>query len=109
MDAQQLALLPPWLQVALSILAFAAAAWVYFTGLFKKLPVPPAANAPKDVIIPSLTIADSKIIEAWIVELRTGNLQDKDRADLVRRALFILEQMNDRIGSIEHELKRRGG
>lgn len=104
MDPQQLALLPPWLQVALSILAFVAAAWVYFSGLFKKLPPVPTS---KDVVVPSLTIADSKIIESWIIEIRNGNAQDKDRGEMVRKALFTLELINDRLERIEHLLKHR--
>lgn len=73
---QGLETLPPWAQVAMSIGVFLVAAWAYLRGLFKTAP-PPA----KDVVVPSLTIADNAVIKEATATLREANrLSEAHRA-----------------------------
>lgn len=108
---EQLAVLPPWLQITLSVVGFAGATWVYMSGLFKSLPQPlprsiAAAEASKDVVVPALTIADREQIERWIDEMRKSNASDSRQTETLNRLIFTLETIDRRLEDVYHQLKR---
>lgn len=92
--------LPPWLQIILSIAMFAVTAWVYFSGAFKRLPPPPS----KDVVVPSLSIADSQQIQNWIDSLRENTRLEREQAEASRKTVWLLEEINGRLARMEHDL-----
>jgi len=102
--SQSLSVLPPWFQAVLSILIFIATGFAYYQGLFKKLPLPKEA---KDVIVPSISIADSQAIRDWVEALKEGNRYEKDNGENLFRIVMLLELLLKRLESVEHLLHRR--
>lgn len=102
--SQSLSVLPPWFQALLSILIFVATGWAYYQGLFKKLPGP---TATKDVIVPSISIADSQTIQNWIDALKENNRHDKDNGEHLFRIVMLLELILKRLEQVEHILHKR--
>lgn len=101
-SAELVALLPPWLQAVLSILMFGAGLYVYFTGLFKKLP---QAKPSQEVVVPSVSNNSAKAIEDWVSGIRTGQASERERLDLLRELLFVVRNIDDRMEAIDHRLK----
>lgn len=102
--SHSLSVLPPWFQAILNVLIFIATGYAYYQGLFKKLPT---AKDSKDVIVPSISIADSQTIQGWIDTLKEGNRYEKDNAEHLFRIVMLLELILKRVEQVEHALKNR--
>lgn len=69
-------------------------------------------NAPptsKDVIVQSLTVADTKAITEWSKTLQHTAALLKDRSEFERKMLFEAETTNALLNDIKHILKRSSG
>lgn len=98
----ELASLPPWLQVVLSILVFIITAAVYIRGLFKKAP----DFDGKDVAVPSLAFADSVALRGLVEALRQGNKAQEEAREINRRIEQHLAMINERTKDILHLMIR---
>jgi len=78
------------------------AAWAYLRGLFKTAP-PPA----RDVVVPSLTIADNAAIADSVATLREADRHMRDRNNLDREILFHLKLATEHLEGIKHALVDR--
>lgn len=89
--------LPLWVQLVAGAIGFAIAAYALVSGHLKKLSDP---YVSKDVIVPTMTIADSKSIQALAQELaqwQNARRYDheilKDILDIQRETVGILRDM----------------
>jgi len=62
---------------------------------------PPAS---KDVVVPSLTVADTEAITQWSKTLQQTNILLKDRSEFERKMLFEAETTNALLNDIKHYL-----
>lgn len=86
---QGLDTLPPWAQVVLSIATFLAVAFAWLRGMFKNLPAP-----TRDVVVPSVTVADGAVINRLTETLRETNR--------------LMEGIHDRDLHLQAEFRRMG-
>jgi hypothetical protein len=96
---QGLETFPPWAQITLSVIGFIIAAAAYFRGLFKTAPPP-----SKDVVIPSLTVADNAVIADAAATLKEANHHLRDRNHLDREMLFHMKMQTEHLEDIKHAL-----
>jgi hypothetical protein len=97
---QGLETFPPWAQITLSIIGFIVAATAYFRGLFKTAPPP-----SRDVVIPSLTVADNAVIADAAATLKEANHHLRDRNNLDREMLFHMKLQSEHLEDIKHGLE----
>jgi hypothetical protein len=90
---------PPWAQVTMSVLGFIVAAAAYFRGFFKNAPPP-----SRDVVVPSLTVADNAIIADATATLKEANHHLRDRNHLDREMLFHLKLATEHLEDMKHYL-----
>lgn len=76
---------------------FVVTAWVYLSGFFKKLPAP-----TKDVIVPSMNIADSRAILDLADTLRDSGRNNREHNDCLRAMIFELRRINDQLEEMRH-------
>ncbi|MGQ4272496.1 hypothetical protein [Terrihabitans sp. B22-R8] len=92
--------LPPWVQVLLSIGAFLVAAWAYLRGMLK------AAPPSKDIVVPSVTIADAHAIREMAAQLRLNSAVQQQDLALRHETLHELRRLNGQIEDIKHYVER---
>lgn len=101
-SAQIAALLPPWLQVVVSILMFGTALYAYFSGIFKKLP---QNKQNPDTAVPVVSTVSAQAIENWVAAIKSSQSTERERLDLLRELLFIIRAIDERLESIDHRIK----
>lgn len=97
----QLESFPPWAQVTMSVLGFIVAAAAYFRGLFKSAPPP-----PKDVVVPSLTVADNAAISNMADTLREANRMARDYREHDTEMLYELKAIKESLHRLESMMGR---
>ena len=65
----------------------------------RKETAPPTS---KDVVVQSLTVADTDAITHWAKTLRESNRLIRDRADFEREMLYETKRQNDYLEDIKH-------
>lgn len=74
----------------------------------RKEAAPPTS---KDVVVQSLTVADTQAITEWASTLRESNRLVRERGELDRELLYEMKRQNDYLEDIKHclmALNRRG-
>jgi hypothetical protein len=61
-----------------------------------------AAPTSKDVVVQSLTVADTQAITHWAETLRESNRLIRDRAEFEREMLYETKRQNDYLEDIKH-------
>lgn len=98
---QGLEALPPWAQVVLSILAFLAATFAWLRGMFKNLP-----EKTKDVVVPSVTVADGAAIEKLTETLKETNRLMHQRHEMDLALDDKLQRIGDQMNDIKQDVRR---
>lgn len=98
---QGLEALPPWAQVVLSILAFLAATMAWLRGMFKNLP-----EKSKDVVVPTLTVADNAVIADAAATLREANRVVREHREHDTEILYELKAIKESLHRQESLLGR---
>jgi hypothetical protein len=94
---QNLAELPPIVQIVLSIGMLMVSVVVYIVGNLKKT-LPPTS---KDVIIPSIQIADRAVIREMVDSFSEANRSTREVYDAARDVVYELKSIAERINQIE--------
>jgi hypothetical protein len=94
---QNLAELPPIVQIVLSIGMLVVSVIVYIVGNLKKT-LPPSS---KDVIIPSIQIADRAVIREMVDSFSEANRSTREVYDAARDVVYELKSIAERINQIE--------
>lgn len=94
---QDMASLPPIVQAVLSIGLFAVSVVVYIVGNLKKS-VPPTS---KDVVIPSVTIADRKALDEMVESFTEANRSSREVYEAARDVVYELKSIAGRIDQME--------
>jgi hypothetical protein len=94
--------IPGWVTIVSSGIGLAVAVYLWVSGQFKGLP-----KATSDVIVPSMTIADSQAIRQLASELQVWAMDRRNDLSMQQQILQELRENNRLLGECWRELRNR--
>jgi len=88
---------PPLVQLALTVGVFIVSVAAYIIGILKKV-APPAS---KDVIVPSVSIADRHALNEMVESFTEANRSSREVYEAARDVVYELKSIAERIDKIE--------